>query len=57
MRVVFICFQTIFAGTYGGENGSSGSPYQIATATHLAELSSTSSDWGAGKYFEQTNNK
>jgi len=56
MSVVVFCFQTIFAGTYGGGNGSSGSPYQIATAAHLAELSSTSSDWGTGIYFEQTNN-
>jgi len=56
MSVVVIYFQTIFAGTYGGGGGTSGSPYQISSAAHLAELSSTSSDWGTGIYFEQTNN-
>jgi hypothetical protein len=36
---------------YGGGNGTSGSPYEIHTATHLIELSNTSGDWD--KHFIQ----
>ncbi|MCF7826866.1 MAG: T9SS type A sorting domain-containing protein [Candidatus Marinimicrobia bacterium] len=43
------------AGTYSGEgDGSSGNPYQIASLNDLLELSTTSGDWAAGKYFIQT---
>ncbi|MFA4838218.1 MAG: hypothetical protein WC703_01915 [Candidatus Neomarinimicrobiota bacterium] len=43
-----------FAGTYSGGAGTSGSPYQIANLNDLLELSNTSGDWVAGKYFIQT---
>ncbi|TXB63453.1 T9SS type A sorting domain-containing protein [Phaeodactylibacter luteus] len=39
---------------YGGGNGTSGSPYEIHTATHLIELSNNSGDWD--KHFIQTAN-
>jgi len=52
----FLFTQMLFAGTYGGGSGTSGDPYQIVTAAHLSELSSTSSDWATGIYFKQMNN-
>jgi len=42
----------VFAGTYNGGDGTSGTPYQIANASDLLELSGTSGDWD--KYFIQT---
>jgi hypothetical protein len=48
---VFFSF-TLFAGTYSGGDGTEGNPYQIADLDDLAELSTTSADWGA--YFIQT---
>ncbi len=39
---------------YAGGDGSSGTPYQIATLGQLLRLSETPSDWAAGKYFELT---
>lgn len=47
--------QILVAGAYGGGSGTSENPYLISNASHLSELSSTSSDWGTGIYFEQTN--
>ena len=42
------------AGTYGGGNGTSSTPYLISTKAHLWELSQAPGDWAAGRYFEQT---
>ncbi|MBU0474728.1 MAG: hypothetical protein KKF62_11250, partial [Bacteroidetes bacterium] len=44
----------IFGVGYSGGAGTSGDPYQIATTADLIELSKTSADWVAGKYFIQT---
>ncbi|HRP03004.1 MAG TPA: GLUG motif-containing protein, partial [Candidatus Kapabacteria bacterium] len=40
---------------YSGGDGTSGTPYQIATTADLIELSNTSGDW-TGKHFVQTAN-
>jgi hypothetical protein len=37
---------------YGGGSGTEGSPYQIASTTHLSTLAATSADWD--KHFIQT---
>ncbi len=37
-------------------NGTSGSPYEIATIENLYWLSTTSAQWASGKYFKQTAN-
>lgn len=39
---------------YSGGEGTVASPYQIATAQDLKELSTTTDDWAAGICFEQT---
>jgi hypothetical protein len=54
--ILILSTQLLIAGTYGGGSGTLESPYQIATAAHLSELSSTSSDWATGIYFKQMNN-
>jgi len=48
--LLFVSYLT--AGTYSGGDGTSGNPYQISDLDDLAELSTTSADWGA--YFIQT---
>ena len=45
---------SLFAGTYSGGNGTSGTPYQIATIDDLIELSNTQADWVVDTYFNQT---
>jgi hypothetical protein len=39
------------AATYGGGDGSGGSPYQIANTAQLLRLAATPDDWAAGKHF------
>ncbi len=54
ISALIICSSSLFAGTYSGGSGTSGSPYQIETLADLIELSTTSADWASGKYFIQT---
>jgi len=48
------CSTTGAISTYAGGAGTSGNPFQIATAEQLALLSATSGDWS--KHFKQTSN-
>ncbi len=54
ISALIICNSSLFAGTYSGGSGTSGSPYQIETLADLIELSTTSADWASGIYFIQT---
>ncbi len=54
LQIIVVMNLIIYAGTYGGGSGTSGSPYLISTASHLYELYGTSGDWGS--YFRQENN-
>jgi hypothetical protein len=42
------------SATYGGGDGSSGTPFLIATEAHLLRLSATQADWDKGHHFKQT---
>lgn len=57
LTVLFIVLSNslFFAGTYFSGSGTSGDPYQIATAENLTTLRSTPEDWAAGIYFKQMN--
>ena len=48
------CSTTGAISTYAGGAGTSGNPFQLATAEQLALLSATSGDWS--KHFKQTSN-
>lgn len=44
----------VFAGTYGGGDGSAETPFLISTAAHLQELSTTRADWDQQYHFKLT---
>jgi len=47
---------TVVVAQFSGGSGTSGDPYQIASAGDLGTLSGNSAYWGTGIYFEQMNN-
>jgi len=54
--LIFFMISTMFLSlfAYSGGDGTQNNPYQIANLTDLQQLSTTPTDWIAGKYFIQT---